>query len=197
MKTREFILEKTFGLLLQKGYDGVSVSDIQQLIGMARGLLYHYFGSLEQLFEAALESGMGKWLTHDKAMTARQTVPEGIAWVAEKCRQSEEDLRGSYGPAVSLADVDLLFREAARHHKSLATRYFLLRNEFFIMWKNILLNSFSLGQLRSGLNLESVARQFCYIQYACMTDFVRGEEETDWVYVLEKSLREFWEIVQR
>lgn len=197
MKTREFILEKTFGLLLQKGYDGVSVSDIQQLTGMARGLLYHYFGSLEQLFEAALESGMGKLVTQDKAMTSRQTVPEGIAWVAEKCRQSEEYLRGSYGPAVSLGDVDLLFREAARHHKSLATRYFLLRNEFFIMWKNILLNSFSLGQLRSGLNLESVARQFCYIQYACITDFVRGEEEKDWVYVLEKSLREFWEMVQR
>lgn len=51
MKTREFILEKTFGLLLQKGYDGVSVSDIQQLTGMARGLLYHYFGSLEQLLK--------------------------------------------------------------------------------------------------------------------------------------------------
>lgn len=197
MKTREFILEKTFGLLLQKGYDGVSVSDIQQLTGMARGLLYHYFGNQERLFEEALEGCMGKWVTYDKAMTARQTVPEGIAWVAEKCRQSEEDLRGSYGPAVSLADIDLLFREAARHHKSLATRYFLLRNEFFIMWKNILLNSFSLGQLRSGLNLESVARQFCYIQYACMTDFVREEEEKDWVYVLEKSLREFWEMVQR
>lgn len=28
MKTHDFILQKTFGLLLQKGYDGVTVSDI-------------------------------------------------------------------------------------------------------------------------------------------------------------------------
>lgn len=29
MKTRDLILQRTFALLLDKGYDGVSVSDIQ------------------------------------------------------------------------------------------------------------------------------------------------------------------------
>ena len=56
MKTHDFILQKTLGLLLQKGYDGVSVSDIQQVTGMARGLLYHYFGNLDRLFEEVVET---------------------------------------------------------------------------------------------------------------------------------------------
>lgn len=50
MKTRDLILQRTFALLLDKGYDGVSVSDIQQELEIARGLLYHYFSSKEELF---------------------------------------------------------------------------------------------------------------------------------------------------
>ncbi len=51
--TREKILEKTFILLIRKGYDSVSVSDIQKELGMSRGLLYCYFKNKSDLILAA------------------------------------------------------------------------------------------------------------------------------------------------
>lgn len=47
---RDKIIDHTFKLLLLKGYDGVSISDIHASAGISRGLLYHYFSSKEELF---------------------------------------------------------------------------------------------------------------------------------------------------
>ncbi len=48
--TKEKILKTTFLLLLEKGYDRVLVSDIQQALGISRGLMYRYFSSKSDLF---------------------------------------------------------------------------------------------------------------------------------------------------
>ena len=54
--TREKILNTTFLLLVEKGYDRVLVSDIQDHLGISRGLLYRYFKSKSDLFfEACTE----------------------------------------------------------------------------------------------------------------------------------------------
>ena len=53
---RELILEKTFLLLLEKGYERISVSDIQKSLGMSRGLLYRYFKNKDELVESACRS---------------------------------------------------------------------------------------------------------------------------------------------
>ena len=51
--TREKILETTFILAVEKGYDGVRVSDIQEKLEMSRGLLYRYFENKSDLIFAA------------------------------------------------------------------------------------------------------------------------------------------------
>lgn len=52
-QTREKILQTTFSLLIRKGFDSVSVGDIQNGLGISRGLLYCYFKNKSDLvFEA-------------------------------------------------------------------------------------------------------------------------------------------------
>ena len=46
---RSHILEKTLILFKEKGYYGISVADIAQACGMARGSLYTYFESKQEL----------------------------------------------------------------------------------------------------------------------------------------------------
>ncbi len=53
---REKILRTTFLLMLEKGYDKVLVSDIQDALGISRGLLYRYFkGKSALIFSACRE----------------------------------------------------------------------------------------------------------------------------------------------
>jgi len=56
LSTREKILRTTFLLMLEKGYDKVLVSDIQNQLGISRGLLYKYFkGKSDLIFTACRE----------------------------------------------------------------------------------------------------------------------------------------------
>ena len=49
-KGKDIILNKCVELLLLKGFDAVSISDIQNATGMSRGLIYHHYKNKEELF---------------------------------------------------------------------------------------------------------------------------------------------------
>jgi AcrR family transcriptional regulator len=58
-RPREFdadeVLEEAMKVFWQKGYDGASISDLTNAMGIQRPTLYSAFGSKEELFAAALE----------------------------------------------------------------------------------------------------------------------------------------------
>lgn len=197
MKTRDVILQKTFGLLLEKGYDGVSVSDIQQVTGMARGLLYHYFGGQNALFDEAVEKYLNDWFFIDKEAVKAKSVGELIAFTLERYNRIGEDITAIFGQQLLLADVETLFFEVMRHNAVFARQYKTIRENRFAVWKTALLNSFSAGELRSGLNHSSVARQFIYIIDGVVIDSGGASNMTEAVYGIEKELKEFFELIRR
>ena len=50
MNTKDKIIEVTMNLMLEKGYENVSMSDIDENVGIAKPTIYHYYESKEQLF---------------------------------------------------------------------------------------------------------------------------------------------------
>jgi AcrR family transcriptional regulator len=53
--TRDIILEAAQSVFAQRGYDGATVRGVAAQAGVDPALLYHYFGSKQQLFVAAME----------------------------------------------------------------------------------------------------------------------------------------------
>ena len=53
--TREQILDAAREAFSERGYDGATVRDVAERAGVDPALLYHYFGSKQQLFVAAME----------------------------------------------------------------------------------------------------------------------------------------------
>lgn len=53
--TREHILAAAREAFAEHGYDGATVRDVARRAGVDPALLYHYFGSKQQLFVAAME----------------------------------------------------------------------------------------------------------------------------------------------
>ena len=52
--TRERILQAALDLFAQKGYEGVSVSDIAGALGMTKGALYRHYDSKRAIFDSIL-----------------------------------------------------------------------------------------------------------------------------------------------
>lgn len=195
MKTKDIILQKTFGLLLQKGYTGVSISDIQQATGMARGLLYHYFANQELLFEETIRFFLDKWWTLDKESLRNSTIADYIVYVVDKYRKITEDLQKQYESRVTLREVCLLFAEVGRLCPMIGEYLRLTNNQRETIWKMVVLNSFARGELKTGLNLETLTRHFIYIEEGVIFASSTPEKEREMVYRMEKAFQEFNEMI--
>lgn len=196
MKTKDFILQKTFGLLLRDGYRGVSVSDIQMETGMARGLLYHYFSSQDELIHVAVQTFFERWYVWDKTEMENQAVSGLIAFMTERYSLIVQEMNEK-GWGANFTAVQILFGEAACQDTVFAESYRKVAVQRLAMWKKALLNSFSRGELRLGLNLESIAKHFMYIQEGILINNQPCMPLNELPYILQKGLGDFWEIIHR
>ncbi len=71
-KTRESILEASYGLFAKKGFKQVTMKDVCMAANMSRGGLYSHFSSTGRLFEALL----GK-ITEESAMDFKEAIEKG------------------------------------------------------------------------------------------------------------------------
>ncbi len=117
---RTYIINKCYKLLLLKGFDGVSISDIQKECGVARGLLYHYFGSKEDLFyEVVSKVTLPKFYIScedTNNMNLRETLNYIYYRYYEICINDE--LKG-----ISLLNFDFLTYRATQENMSIRAQY--------------------------------------------------------------------------
>jgi AcrR family transcriptional regulator len=52
---RDEILDAAEALIRSRGYEGMSVQDVQDALGCSRGAIYHYFRSKEAMLDAVIE----------------------------------------------------------------------------------------------------------------------------------------------
>jgi AcrR family transcriptional regulator len=57
---QEAILDAALEAFAQRGYDGVSVRELNRQIGVSHNLVHHYFGSKDALWRAAIDYGLSR-----------------------------------------------------------------------------------------------------------------------------------------
>ena len=65
---KEQILDMSFSLFLEKGYDNTSISDILSKLDIARGTLYYHFESKEAIMDAIIEKSAKKIVEEAKGI---------------------------------------------------------------------------------------------------------------------------------
>ncbi|MFC4350250.1 TetR/AcrR family transcriptional regulator [Fodinicurvata halophila] len=74
--SRELILQTAISEFASKGLDGARVDSIANAAGLNKNMIYHYFGSKEQLFIAALESVYQTVRDRQQDLSIRDMGPE-------------------------------------------------------------------------------------------------------------------------
>ena len=196
MKTKEKIQHYMLGLMLKKGYEGVSVSDIQTKTGMARGLLYHYFSSYDNLKREVILDLVDKISLGEIRDIKRFTISEFISSLIEHYQSLTNLLQQEYGNDLSLIDLKILILDAARQNNDLKDAINKQKTDHYALWRSSVLNSFGKGQLKSGTNLESISRYFQYIEDGFFFN-QNNHLTSDITYNLSKRLLEFYEMIER
>lgn len=91
----EALLDAAERLLVTEGRDGLTTRRVARAAGVNQGLVYHHFGSLEELMLAVLERFTSRLIERQKAMYAEPRLPFLAKWRSAMA-YLEQDLAAGY-----------------------------------------------------------------------------------------------------
>ncbi len=151
----------------RRGYSASRVSDIAEQAGVSKGLVFHFFGNKERLFEAVLEDCLVRW----SALIDYQ--------VSGKCDDAREELRAIYLASFDYLDNNPVLRLFQRRDEPMLEAYQSDIERRNIQWRKRVLGIIKRGitenSIQSGQDPARLAAIFHELQGALMTGaMVRG-----------------------
>ena len=116
------ILDALQTLLENQNIQKISVSDIAQTAGIAKGSIYYYFPSKDAIVEALVERSYASSIETAKQLAKQTTIPPftRMALIFQACRNSSSELF-KQNPAASQSSIQ---EQTLLHHKYL--RYIIM-----------------------------------------------------------------------
>lgn len=195
--SKDFILQKTFFLLLSKGYDGVSITDIQKETGMSRGLLYHYYGGKEELFREAAE----KYLVGAFLISPEETkgfgLPEMIRHIIDKYVHISKQWKNYVGMGkISMADYDFLSYQMMQKEKTIARKYQRMRQDERKAWKESVELSLSRNEIRDILPVGTIAGHFILLLDGIWMQSSEKSSITQYIRMTNQALQDYYKLIK-
>ena len=152
---RDFIIRKCYKLLLLRGFDGVSISDIQTECGVARGLLYHYFGSKEELFYEVVSTIILPKFVIQESCVDQLNLRDTLMYLCNQYHQVciIDELEG-----VSLLNYDFLFYRATQESSEIRDQYEKIQKQEREVVANAIERSIANGEMRTDVNHAELAQ---------------------------------------
>ena len=139
---RRLILEASVRVFARKGYHTSRVGDIAEEAGIAHGLLYHYFGSKEEVLETIFRENWSELIEAFRRIESSEEPPleqlEGIAKILLRSWRNDPDL------------VSVMVREVARSQHLLGQVDEI--REGFLIIQRVIERGQADGSLRPGLD---------------------------------------------
>ena len=164
MNTEELILKKTFGLLLLKGLDATSITDIQVATGLSRGLLYHYFKNKEELFIQVTEKFFIQIFDFDIRKVKDYSVTEFIEFMCDRFRYISKVISGIVEETgrvkeVSMLNYHFLFYQVMQRDAIFRNNYRVTTEKERTGWEYALKNSIDRNEIRVDIDVNISANQ--------------------------------------
>ncbi len=166
MKDRkEFIIRKAMELYALKGYQNVSITDLQFALDMGRGTLYYYFHNQDELFLTCME----KYFLEPK-QRALNSVPEDagiermIAAITDYLHCLEEALMTFDNKTINTSNVNDLMFTAYSKFPSLHRKAQRLALKELELWRKAIYADQRAGIVRRDIDREQIALMFTHVK---------------------------------
>lgn len=96
-RTREYILEVSYGLFAKKGFNALTMKDICEETGLSRGGLYSHFPGTKEIFEVILEklnqkNAVNFYEEMEQGIAATQILDDALALLENEMNHAEDSL---------------------------------------------------------------------------------------------------------
>ena len=191
---RDYIIRKAMELYALKGYQNVSITDLQFALDMGRGTLYYYFADQDELFRTCME----RYFLEPK-QRALNSVPENVSIdgmidaMKMYLHSLEEALMTFDIRNINTSNVNNLMFTAYSKFPALHRKAQRLALKELELWRKALYNDQRAGLIRRDIDREQIALMFAHIKDSY--DSGLGRTQMDFS-LLENSYREFHKILK-
>jgi len=158
--TRNYIIEKAYELFLNKSYEGVSISDISEAVGMTKGALYHHFTSKEDLFKAVIDRYLV--FPNVEVDTSKTPLHQFNQIVVDEIHRM---LRNMFAPGISFMPIHYItmIADALRHYPGFKDDKERYIEEKTTQIRLIIDNAIKNNEIRNDINTDTLARLYLSI----------------------------------
>lgn len=191
---REQIINKAMELYALKGYQNVSITDLQFALDIGRGTLYYYFKDQDELFYTCME----KFFLEPK-QRALSNVSENtgidlmIKVMLDYLHNLEEALLTFDTKTINTSNVNDLMFTAYSKFPSLHRKAQRLALKELELWRKAIYNDQRTGLIRRDIDREQIAIMFTHIKNSY--DSGLGQTQMDFS-LLEKTYSEFHHLLK-
>lgn len=148
LKRREDILEMATQLFAKKGFRNTDLRAVADGLGVAKGTIYNYFDSKNELFFACVQYGMDR---------LREAVEEQTVDESDPLRRIKLGIQTYFSYFDEHHDlVELLIQERAEFKNRVTSTYFLHWEEHCGPWLELFASCQKAGIIREDLDIETI-----------------------------------------
>lgn len=196
MKDRkDYIIRKAMELYATKGYQNVSITDLQFALDIGRGTLYYYFQDQDELFLRCME----KYFIEPK-QRALNNVPEDagieqmISAIEDYLHSLEEALLTFENKAINTSNVNGLMFSAYSKFPSLHRKAQRLAFKELELWRKAIYHDQRADLIRRDIDRDQVALMFEHVKNTY--DPGLGQTQMDFT-VLHKTYTELHNLLKK
>lgn len=166
-RRRRQIVESACQLFAQRGYADCDMERVASHLGVAKGTLYLYFKSKEELFLACVDWGM------QQMQAAIRAASDDVAEPFERIRQAIRAYLGFFAEHPEF--VELLIQERAIFKSRKRPTYFEHRDAARARWRTFYQELIDQGRLRADLRVDDLLDTIGNLVYGTMfTNYFLG-----------------------
>ena len=161
--TKNFILETSFKLFLQKSFKEVTMNEIVKATGLSKGAFYHYFPSKEHLFNEIIDEYYMAFFAIDYSQFSQTNLYEFYHGYFKYVGHAMEQLLAEFVPdgneAVAINYYLLIF-DAINIYPGFRDKTRVMTERESQSWKNIVQTARAKGEIRSSMSDDQIAKVF-------------------------------------
>ncbi len=188
MDTKSRIMETTFKLLLEKGFDNVLIDEIKEKANVSSGGIYHHFDSLDSLMVEVIKKYLFNYfyLTLEQIKNFKGTSQEKLKIVTLSIAGDDDVINQTTqlvgGPEkIDYRRLHLLLIEGVQKYTMISDIYSEFFRSVFDFYMDVISDAITQGEIRPDINPATIAE---IIETMIMGTVMM------WIALPEKSMRE-------
>lgn len=169
--TKEKILEEAFKLFLKKGYSEVSISVVQEELGIGRATLYYYFKSKEDLFKTVIDHYIIKYMESSLQIEPDATVADMIESRIRLIIAQRDILLQSNNPNLTFFNLTSIKFIALLKYEDYRKKLEVFRNKTIELWKMAINNSIRNKEIKEDVNVDVLSEMFANVKVSYESNF--------------------------